>query len=88
MTPLLKAASTGMGDVVKVLVWFGADFTRLSKRGVGLMYYTFYNSPSTFQYVSELRDESGAPLEWVDPEPKDQSDRRKENNFSKLYWYV
>ena len=88
MTPLLKAASTGMGDVVKVLVWFGADLTRLSKRGVGLMYYTFYNSPSTFRYVSELRDREGVPLAWVDPEPKDQSDRRKENNFSKLYWYV
>lgn len=87
MTPLLKAASTGLTDVVKVLCAAGADITVVNNRGCNLLWLAWKNSQSMFQYVSTLRDWNGNQLQWVEPEPKDWSDSRTEDNFSKHYRY-
>ena len=89
MTPLLKAASTGLTDVVKVLCAAGADITVVNNRGCNLLWFAYQNSPSMYQYVSTLRDCNGNQLlQWVEPEAKDWRDSRTERNFAKQYRYT
>ena len=89
MTPIGKAVSTGLTDVVKELYAAGADITVTNNRGCNLLWLAYKTtSPSMYQYVATLIDRNGNKLQWVEPEPRDRSDSRTEENFSKQYRYT
>ena len=64
MTPLMRAAATGQGDVVEMLLRRGADGQRFDNMNRGVPSLTYYSSVSAYNKLQRLSLPDGKTLQW------------------------